>query len=225
MNDIPFPFPEQPPRTVKDIDPPVFHKMHKLDINENPFSYEKLRKGKLKDWHRIMAEMQVMGYPNRKIALELGVHEMSIARVQRDPIFKVHIKDLRKQAEENSVYDVAAHLNRVTEKTFRTLESLMESSESDNVRVTAAKEFADRISPKINRTESENKNIIYFESDTIKMLAENFKQSCDIDPKQLEGKSDKEIIEILEDSVELTTEDGDTFDVTLEGDENDSKGN
>ena len=201
MNDIPFPFTPEPPRTKKDIAPATFAQMHKLDINDNPLAHYKLI-DKLKDWHKIMAEMQIMGYQNRKIALELGVHETSVARIQRDPIYKVHIKDLRKQAEENSVFDVADYLKQVTEKTFRTLASLMENSDSDNVRVTAANAFADRISPKITKTESESKSVIYLESDTIKILAQNLQQSCNLDPKMLEGKSDEEVIDILEKSVE-----------------------
>jgi len=195
-----FQFTPEPARTAKDIAPPTFAEMHTLKIEDNPLSYERLNK--LKDWHRIMAEMQVMGYQNRKIALELGVHEMSVAKVQSDPIYKVYIKDLRKRAEENSVFDVARYLQTMGEETFRTLADLMKYSESDNVRVTAAKEFADRISPKVNRTESEHTNIIYLESDTIRMLAENFKQSCDIESEQLEGKSDEEIIDIFEKSLE-----------------------
>ena len=201
MNDAPFPFTPEPARTKKDIDPPTFAQMHKLDIDENPLAHYKLIT-KLKDWHKIMAEMQVMGYQNRKIAGELDVHETSIARVQRDPIYKVYIKDLRKEAEENSVFDVASYLQTMGEETFRTLADLMKNSESDNVRVTAANAFADRISPKISKTESEIKSTIYLESDTIKMLADNLKQSCNLDPKMLEGKSEEEVFDILEKAVE-----------------------
>ena len=200
MNDIPFPFTPEPPRTVKDIDPPTFSQMHKLEIDENPLSHNRL-KDKLKDWHKIMAQMQVMGYQNRKIALELGVHEVTLSRIQADPIYKVYINDLRKQAEENSVFDVAAHLQRVTRKTFEKMETLMDNARSETVQAMMVKEYADRINPKINRTESETKSVIYFESETIKMLAENFQESCDIDAKQLEGKSEEEIIEIFEKSV------------------------
>ncbi len=200
MQEIPFPFKEEPKRTVQDIAPPTFAQMHKLEAEELPLKHRKL--DKLKDWHCIMAEMQVMGWKATKIAEELGDHIMSVMRVQRDPIYKVFIADLRKQAQENSTYDVAAHLARVTEKTFTTLEELMEHSESDNVRVTAAKEFADRISPKVSKVEADVKNVIYLESDTLQMLAENLKQSCNLDPALLDGKTDEEIIDILEAEVE-----------------------
>ena len=201
MDERPF-YPDEPPRSLSDLNPQTFHQkeLKRLDIQDIPYTQGNIET--LKDWHKVFAEMKVMGYQNVKIAKELNVHEMTLAKVQRSPIFKVYLNDLRKQAEENSVFDVAAHLQRVTKKTFETMEALMDNAESETVRASMVREYADRISPKVNKTEHESTNTIFLESDTVKQLATNLIQSCNLTQDHLEGKTDEEIIDILESSVE-----------------------
>jgi len=200
----PHPFYGQdPPRSLRDIEPPKLapKELQKLAIEDIPYTQGNVNQ--LKDWHRIFAEMQLMGKRNKDIAAELQVHEMTLAKVQRSPVYKVYIKDLRKQAEEDSVFDVAEHLRRVTPKTFETMYDLMVNAESETVRASMVKEYADRINPKINKFQSESKSTIYLESDTIKMLAQNLIESCkDLTDVSFEGKTDEEVIDILEQSVE-----------------------
>ncbi len=202
--DEPRPFySEQPPRSLSDIEPPKLapKELQKLQIEDIPYTQGNVNQ--LKDWHRVFAEMKLMGKKNKDIAAELRVHEMTLAKVQRSPVFKVYIKDLRKQAEEDSGFDVAAHLRRVTQKTFETMYDLMVNADSETVRASMVKEHADRIDPKINKFQSESKNTIYLESDTIKMLAQNLIESCKgLTDESFEGKTDEEVIDILEQSVE-----------------------
>jgi len=202
----PFYSPQVPPlehtRTLRDLQPPVIGKeeLNKLEIKELPYASEGITT--LKDWHRIFAEMQLMGKRNVDIARELGVHEMTLARVQRSPVYRIYIKDIRKRAEEDSVFDVAAHLKRVTPKVFETLEHLMMNAESETVRASMVKEYADRISPKVTRIEAETKNVVYLESETIQMLAKNLMESTSLTGKEFDDKSDDEIIDILDLSIE-----------------------
>jgi len=198
----PQPFYSEPPRSLRDIEPPKLapKELQKLNIEDIPYTQGNVNQ--LKDWHRIFAEMKLMGRRNKDIAAELQVHEMTLAKVQRSPVFKVYIKDLRKQAEEDSVFDVAEHLRRVTPKTFETMYDLMVNAESETVRASMVKEYADRINPKINKFQSESKSTIYLESDTIKMLAQNLIESCDLTDVSFKDKTDEEVIDILEQSVE-----------------------
>jgi len=198
----PQPFYSEAPRSLRDIEPPKIapKELQKLEIKDIPYTQGNI--GKLRDWHRIFAEMQLMGKRNKDIAVELQVHEMTLAKVQRSPVYKVYIKDLRKQAEEDSVFDVAEHLRRVTPKTFETMYDLMVNAESETVRASMVKEYADRINPKINKFQSESKSTIYLESDTIKLLAQNLRESCDLTEVDFEGKTDDEVIDILESSID-----------------------
>jgi len=202
----PFYSPQVPPlehtRTLRDLQPPIIKKEHlsQLQVEDLPYASEGITK--LKDWHRIFAEMQLMGKRNVDIARELGVHEMTLAKVQRSPIYRIYVTDLRKRAEEDSVFDVAAHLKRVTPKVFETLEKLMNNAESETVRMSATKEYTDRISPKVTRIEAETKNVVYLESETIQMLAKNLMESTSLTGKEFDDKSDDEIIDILDLSIE-----------------------
>jgi len=198
----PQPFYSEAPRSLKDIEPPKIapKELQKLNIEDIPYTQGNINQ--LKDWHRIFAEMQLMGKRNKDIAVELQVHEMTLAKVQRSPVYKVYIKDLRKQAEEDSGFNVADHLRRVTQKTFETMYDLMVNAESETVRASMVKEHADRINPKINKFQSESKSTIYLESDTIKLLAQNLRESCDLTDVDFEDKTDDEVIDILEQSVE-----------------------
>ena len=200
--------PPDPPRTLRDLQPTIIGKeeLRKLQIEELPYTTEGITK--LKDWHRIFAEMQLLGKRNVDIARELDVHEMTLAKVQRSPVYRVYIKDLRKRAEEDSVFDVSAHLKRVTPKVFETLENLMNNAESETVRMSATKEYTDRISPKVTRIEAEMKNVIYLESETIQMLAKNLRESTGLTGQEFDDKSDDEIIDILESSIEKEKPDG-----------------
>lgn len=202
MTDGQEPFYPQPPRTLRDVDAPMLDQaqLRSLDIQDLPYTQGNITK--LKDWHRIFAEMQLMGKRNVDIARELDVHEMTLAKVQRSPIYKVYIGDLRKQAEEDTVFDVAAHLRKMTPKVFENLESLMNNAESETVRMSATKEYTDRISPKVTRIEAESKNIIYLESNTIQQLAQNLKESCNLTDANFDDKSDDEIIDLLESSID-----------------------
>lgn len=202
MTDGQEPFYPQPPRTLRDVDAPMLdqNQLRSLDIQDLPYTQGNITK--LKDWHRIFAEMQLMGKRNVDIARELDVHEMTLAKVQRSPIYKVYIGDLRKQAEEDTVFDVAAHLRKMTPKVFENLESLMNNAESETVRMSATKEYTDRISPKVTRIEAESKNVIYLESNTIQQLAQNLKESCNLTDANFDDKSDDEIIDLLESSID-----------------------
>jgi len=198
----PQPFYSEAPRSLRDIEPPKIapKELQKLKIEDIPYTQGNI--GKLRDWHRIFAEMQLMGKRNKDIAVELQVHEMTLAKVQRSPVYKVYIKDLRKQAEEDSGFNVADHLRRVTQKTFEVMYDLMTNAESETVRASMVKEHADRINPKINKFQSESKSTIYLESDTIKLLAQNLRESCDLTDVDFEDKTDDEVIDILEQSVD-----------------------
>jgi len=183
------------------------HELHRLDIKNLPYSQGNI--GKLKDWHKIFAEMQLMGKRNVDIAKELRVHEMTLAKVQRSPVYKVYIKDLRKMAEEDSVFDVAKHLQQVTQKTFETMYDLMVNAESETVRASMVKEHADRINPKVTKIESDTKSTIYLESETIQMLAQNLKESFKLTDIDFEGKTDDEVIDLLEEHTDKGEKDGD----------------
>ena len=194
--------PFYPQREFKDIRAPQLaeHDLQKLDIKNLPYTQGNVQK--LKDWHKIFAEMQLMGKRNVDIAKELKVHEMTLAKVQRSPVYKIYIKDLRKQAEEDSVFDVAKHLQQVTQKTFETMYDLMVNAESETVRASMVKEHADRINPKVTKIESDTKSTLYFESETIQMFAQNLKESCNLTNIDFEGKTDDEVIDLLEEHVE-----------------------
>ena len=163
-----------------------------------PLSYAPIEE--LNDRHRAIAQMEIMGYKNRQIARELECHEMTIYRVKSSPIYKVYIADLRKQVEEISVFDATKYLDRITEKTMRTLEHLMDDAESENVRVSAAKELFDRQMPKVSKTQHEETKIIEF-GDSIQNLALALADNMKIDPQQLIGKSDGEIVDLLDEEI------------------------
>lgn len=160
-----------------------------------PLSYAPIEE--LNDRHRAIAQMEIMGYKNRQIARELNCHEMTIYRVKSSPIYKVYVADLRKQVEEASVFDATKYLDRITEKTMRTLEHLMDDAESENVRVSAARELFDRQMPKVSKSQHEEKTIIEF-GDSVQNLAAALADNMRIDPQQLTGKSDEEVIDLLE---------------------------
>lgn len=192
----------EPLRTFKDVKAPQLaeNELQKLGIKDLPYTQGNVQK--LKDWHRIFAEMQLMGKRNVDIAKELQVHEMTLAKVQRSPVYKIYIKDLRKQAEEDSIFDVSKHLQQVTQKTFETMYDLMVNAESETVRASMVKEHADRIRPKVTKIESDTKSTIYIESETIQMLAQNLKETCNLTDVDFTDKTDEEVIDLLEEHVE-----------------------
>ncbi|HDZ27021.1 hypothetical protein LCGC14_1761850 [marine sediment metagenome] len=160
-----------------------------------PLSYAPIEE--LNDRHRAIAQMEIMGYKNRQIARELDCHEMTIYRVKSSPIYKVYVGDLRKQVEEESVFDAVKYLDRITPKLLRRLEYLSENAESENVQVTAGTSLLDRSMPKVTKTKHEETTIIEF-GDSIQNLALALADNMKIDPQQLTGKSDEEVIDLLE---------------------------
>jgi hypothetical protein len=160
-----------------------------------PLTYAPINE--LNDRHRAIAQLEVMGWKNSDIAKELGVHEMTIYRVRNSPVYKIYIKDLRKRVEDNAVFDVAAYLTTMTEETFRTMADLMRNAESENVRGAMVKEFADRISPKVARSEHKEETVIHF-GDSVQNLAKALADTMRIDPARLHDKSDTEVLDLLE---------------------------
>ena len=160
-----------------------------------PLSFGRIEE--LNDRHRAIAQMEVMGWRIKDIANELGVHEMTVYRVKHSPVYKVYIKDLRKRVEEQSTFDAAAHLDKITEKTVRTLETLMDSADSENVRVSAAKELFDRQMPKVAKSEHKEETVIQF-GDSVQNIALALADSMRLPPESLAGKSDEEVVDLLE---------------------------
>ena len=169
-----------------------------------PLSYAPIEE--LNDRHRAIAQMEIMGYKNKQIARELDCHQMTIHRVRSSPVYKIYIGDLRKQVEEASVFDATKYLDRITEKTMRTLEHLMDDADSENVRVSAAKELFDRQMPKVSKTQHEETKIIEF-GDSIQNLALALADNMKIDSQQLTGKSDEEVIDLLEGEIKNNSPD------------------
>lgn len=164
-----------------------------------PLSYAPIEE--LNDRHRAIAQMEIQGFRNKDIARELDAHVMTVYRVQNSPIYKVYISDLRKKVEEVSVFDAAKYLERITPKTMRTLENLMDNADSENVRVAAAKELFDRQMPKVSKTEHKEETVIHF-GDSIQNLALALADNMRVDPKRLDGKSDEEVIDLLEGEID-----------------------
>lgn len=161
-------------------------------------SYEPIQE--LNDRHRAIAQMEVMGYQNRQIARELNCHEMTVYRVKASPVYKVYIKDLRKRVEESAPFDIAGYLNSVSKETFQVMTDLMRNAESENVRGSMAKELADRIYPKVTKSEHEETKVIEF-GDSVQNLAHALADHMKVDPKKLAGKSDDEIIDLLDEEI------------------------
>ena len=160
-----------------------------------PLSYAPIEE--LNDRHRAIAQMEIMGWKNKQIARELDCHQMTIHRVRSSPIYKIYVSDLRKQVEEASVFDAVKYLDRITPKLLRRLEYLSENAESENVQVTANLGLLDRSMPKVTKTQHEETKIIEF-GDSIQNLALALADNMKIDSQQLIGKSDEEVIDLLE---------------------------
>lgn len=164
-----------------------------------PLSYAPLEE--LNDRHKAIAQMEIQGFRNKQIARELDVHEMTIFRVKSSPIYKLYIGDLRKKVEDVSVFDAAAHLERITEKTMRTLENLMDNADSENVRVSAAKELFDRQMPKVSKTEHKEETVIHF-GDSVQNLAAALADNMRVDPNRLIGKTNEQVVDLLEGEID-----------------------
>ena len=83
----------------------------------------------------------------------------------------------------------------------------MPEPSSENVRVSAAKELFDRQMPKVSKTQHEETTIIEF-GDSIQNLALALADNMKIDPQQLTGKSDEEVIDLLEGEINASSDNG-----------------
>ncbi len=164
-----------------------------------PLSYAPIEE--LNDRHRAIAQMEIMGWKNKQIAKELNCHQMTIHRVRSSPIYKIYVSDLRKQVEEASVFDAVKYLDRITPKLLRRLEYLAENADSENVQVTANLGLLDRSMPKVTKTQHEETKIIEF-GDSVQNLAAALADNLSIKPEQLTGKSDEEVIDLLEGEID-----------------------
>ena len=164
----------------------------------SPLSTDKL--SKLNDRHRIICEMELMGKKMYEIAAELGCHYLNVWKVRNDPLYRVYYEERKKQITEQSNVDIADHLKRISGKTMQTLEYLSDHAKSETVKVKAAEALFDRQLPKINKIEKNEHLRFSVQTNELTDAISMFMEAAGISPKQLEGKTEEEIVELMENS-------------------------
>lgn len=114
----------------------------------------------LDDVHRWVARMEVEGYRITDIQGATNLDPDTIHQIRFSPLYQAYLGELRKEKRDVlPQFDGDEEVGRLRVKAFSVVENLMDTSEKDMVRLSAAKEILDRSDPKITRNRDESLSI------------------------------------------------------------------
>lgn len=110
---------------------------------------------KLSAVHYLIAQMEDSGEPITRISAQTNLHPVRIKQIQALPEYRHYLDQLRKSRTTGvPEFSPKEHLNEAAHRAFATIRNIMETGQNDTVRLNAAKEVLDRVSPKVQRTEN-----------------------------------------------------------------------
>ena len=149
----------------------------------------------------MMAEFQVMGWTQAAIAREFNTAAVSVWKIQQDPIYRLHVEELRKRVEENQEFDIKQFIAASSEKTWRRMFALQDS-EDEKIAIRATENFADRQDPKVNKIDRSGEGVIRFESDVLSKALAVFVQSLGLNPETVANMPQEDVVKLLEAKVD-----------------------
>lgn len=142
------------------------------------------------------ALLDASGYKAKDISEKLGMHTTTIAVLRQSPLYKLQVDRLRREILEHGTMEVAERINREAPKSVETMVELRDNYDGETphaVRLAAAKEFVDRVVPKVNKTvEDKTINISFTQPEMMLIasvmaeagLAREIPKAIDVTPAQ-----------------------------------------
>lgn len=110
---------------------------------------------KVSERHRLMILLAAMGKGTSEIAREVDVTPQWASTVLNAPRFKLQVKHLQDQIEQESLGTFVDRLNAEAEPTLDRIIDLRDNSKLDQVQLGAARTIFNKIVPDISRNEEE----------------------------------------------------------------------
>jgi hypothetical protein len=141
---------------------------------------------------RLVAMMDLWGDKRdvAEVAQELEISDLEIAELRELPIYKQVKGALRREMANLSLKKSTKEwMSHAEDATWRHMYEEMQFSENEGRKLTAAKEFGDRIAPKATRTQGDDERTIRVEQSVLELIGKALDQRKMIQ----EGKPEKDV--------------------------------